>query len=125
LERRRAHLLWNWELATGRAVATLEGHTSGVEACAVTPDSRHMVSASDDRTLKVWDLATYTCRFTHRDDAAYLAVAVTATAILACDAAGTVWFLEVPPSMTSSSPQARQPSAQRQRWWRRLWARRA
>jgi hypothetical protein len=112
-----------WELATGRAVATLEGHTSGVEACAVTPDSRHMVSASDDRTLKVWDLATYTCRFTHRGDAAYLAVAVTATAILAGDAAGTVWFLEVPPSMTSSSPQARQPSAQRQRWWRRLWAR--
>jgi WD40 repeat protein len=88
----------------------------------VTPDGRHVVSASYDRTLKVWDLATYTCRFTHRGDAAYLAVAVTATAILAGDAAGTVWFLDMPPSMTSPSPQVRQLSAQRQRWWRRLWA---
>ncbi len=35
----------NWELATGRARATLEGHTQGVTACAVTPDGRHMVSA--------------------------------------------------------------------------------
>jgi hypothetical protein len=56
-----------------------------------------------------------TCRFTHRGDAAYLAVAVTAPAILAGDAAGTVWFLDVPPSMISPSPQARPPSAQRQR----------
>jgi WD40 repeat protein len=28
-----------------------------VNACAVTPDGRHVISASRDRTLKVWDLA--------------------------------------------------------------------
>ncbi|HEX6020720.1 MAG TPA: hypothetical protein VFZ00_01910, partial [Solirubrobacter sp.] len=27
-------------------------------ACAVTPDGRRVVSASEDRTLKVWDLAS-------------------------------------------------------------------
>ena len=27
-----------------------------VRACAVTPDGRRVVSASDDKTLKVWDL---------------------------------------------------------------------
>jgi WD40 repeat protein len=88
------------------------------------PDGRHVVSASVNRTLKVWDLETHTCRFTHRCDATYSAVAVTATAILAGDAAGTVWFLDVPPSAASHLSQARQPSAQRERWWRRLWARR-
>ena len=47
-----------WDLASGRAVATLEGHTAWVSACAVTPDGRRVVSASDDKTLKVWDLAS-------------------------------------------------------------------
>ena len=31
---------------------------TGVTACAVTPDGRRVVSASDDNTLKVWDLET-------------------------------------------------------------------
>jgi hypothetical protein len=47
-----------WDLATGRAEATLEGHADSVTACAVTPDGRRVVSASSDQTLKVWDLAT-------------------------------------------------------------------
>jgi hypothetical protein len=94
-----------WELASGRAVATLEGHTSWVHACAVTPDGRHVVSASADQTLKVWDLATYTCRITHRGDAAYLAVAVSATIVTAGDTSGAVSFLDMPPS-ASPWPQA-------------------
>jgi len=44
-----------WELATGRALATLECHTDVVTTCAVTPDGRHVVSASWDRTLEVWE----------------------------------------------------------------------
>jgi WD40 repeat protein len=85
-----------------------------VNACAVTPDGRHVVSASADQTLKVWELATHACRITHRGDASYAAVTVSAT-VIAGDAAGGVWFLELPPSMMSPSPQTRQPSAQRQR----------
>jgi hypothetical protein len=34
------------------------GHSKGVNACVVTPDGRHAVSASHDRTLKVWNLVT-------------------------------------------------------------------
>jgi len=82
-----------WELESGR---TLQGHTDRVTACAVTPDGRHVVSASADGTLKVWDLATYTCHITHRGDAAYHAVAITTTAVIAGDAAGGVWFLDWP-----------------------------
>src|SRR5262249_10542076 len=36
----------------------LGGHAGVVNACAVTPDGRRVVSASDDGTLKVWDLAS-------------------------------------------------------------------
>ncbi|HEU4730896.1 MAG TPA: WD40 repeat domain-containing protein, partial [Kofleriaceae bacterium] len=51
------HTVKEWDLESGRAVATFEGHAGIVKACAVTPDGRRMVSASDDSTLKVWDLA--------------------------------------------------------------------
>src|SRR5206468_3625778 len=41
---------------------TLTGHASDVNAVAVTPDGRHAVSASWDRTLIVWDLASGTAQ---------------------------------------------------------------
>ncbi|HWO19850.1 MAG TPA: WD40 repeat domain-containing protein, partial [Kofleriaceae bacterium] len=37
-------------------VRDLVGHSSSVQACAVTADGRRVVSASFDETLKVWDL---------------------------------------------------------------------
>ena len=36
-----------WDLDTGRALATVEGHADWVTACAVTPDGRRVVSASE------------------------------------------------------------------------------
>src|ERR1022692_2193012 len=47
-----------WDLATGRALRTLEGHSARVYGVAATPDGRRAVSTSRDRTLKVWDLET-------------------------------------------------------------------
>jgi hypothetical protein len=49
-------------------------------------------------TLKVWDLETHACIFTHHGDVAYTAVAASATAIFAGDATGAVWFLDWPSS---------------------------
>jgi WD40 repeat protein len=37
---------------------TLEGHSGPVSAVAVTPDGKRPVSASADKTLKVWELDT-------------------------------------------------------------------
>ncbi len=42
----------------GPLIRTLEGHTSVVTAAAVTPDGFRAVSASRDRTLRVWDLGS-------------------------------------------------------------------
>jgi nucleoside phosphorylase len=86
-----------WDLESGRALATLEGHANWVMACAVTPDGQRVVSASADKTLKVWDLATYACLFTHRGDAPYLAVTASTTDVVAGDFAGGIWLLDWPP----------------------------
>merc|ERR1712167_10508 len=50
-----------WDVATGRCVATLEGHSGPVMSVAVFPDGQRVVSASHDNTLKVWDVATGRC----------------------------------------------------------------
>jgi WD40 repeat protein len=39
-------------------ILTLNGHNSSVNAVAVTPNGQKVISAADDNTLKVWDLAT-------------------------------------------------------------------
>ncbi|MDD2756326.1 MAG: DUF4365 domain-containing protein, partial [Methanothrix sp.] len=41
--------------------ATLKGHEGYVWGVAVTPDDRTVISGSDDKTLKIWDLATGKC----------------------------------------------------------------
>src|SRR5262249_20919423 len=43
-----------WDLES--ELRTLRGHADGVNAVALTADGKRAVSASRDRTLKVWDL---------------------------------------------------------------------
>jgi len=42
----------------GPLVRTLEGHSGEVNAVAVAPEGGQAISASDDQTLKVWDVKT-------------------------------------------------------------------
>jgi WD40 repeat protein len=37
---------------------TLTGHTGEVNTVAITPDGRSLISAGDDKTIKIWDLQT-------------------------------------------------------------------
>jgi WD40 repeat protein len=37
---------------------TLQGHASGIRACAWFPDGTRLLSGSEDNTLKVWDAAS-------------------------------------------------------------------
>jgi WD40 repeat protein/serine/threonine protein kinase len=49
------------DISMEASVRTLQGHTNGVTSVAVSPDGRHIVSGSYDKTLRVWDLGTGRC----------------------------------------------------------------
>jgi WD40 repeat protein len=46
-----------WDLVSGET-AVLKGHTSGVDAVAVTPEGQEIISVSRDGTWRRWDAAT-------------------------------------------------------------------
>ncbi|WP_293292749.1 WD40 repeat domain-containing protein [Microcoleus sp. PH2017_13_LAR_U_A] len=46
----------NLERANEGALRTLAGHTSYVNAVAIAPDGKTAISASHDRTLKIWEI---------------------------------------------------------------------
>ena len=48
------------------SVRILQGHAGWVESVAVSPDGRHIVSGSDDTTLRVWELNSGRCLNTLR-----------------------------------------------------------
>jgi hypothetical protein len=90
--------------ASGRLVIVVDG----LDETRAEP-GENPLPRSWDKTLKVWDLQAGACLLTHRGDAGYTAVATTATAIIAGDPAGAVWFLDWP------SPDVRQGSAREDR----------
>ena len=44
-----------WDLATGKKMTTLNGHTQAVETLVFSPDGKTLVSTGQDGTILVWD----------------------------------------------------------------------
>jgi WD40 repeat protein/mono/diheme cytochrome c family protein len=47
-----------WDVATGKQVATLDGHGSEVGSLAYSPDGKALAAGSGDGTIKLWDTGT-------------------------------------------------------------------
>jgi len=50
-----------WDLATGMRIRSLELSTGEINAVAVFPDGKKVMTASKDNTPQIWDLKTGTC----------------------------------------------------------------
>jgi len=59
--------LWNLD---GDRLATLRGHATVVQGVEFSPDDRRVLSTSNDRTARVWDISSRTelVRVTHKDE---------------------------------------------------------
>ena len=91
--------------AGGPLLRTLEGHVLSVEAVAVSADGRHVVSGSDDKTMKVWELETgrELCSFVADSLVFSCAVALDGVRFVAGDQAGRVHFLRFHPGAAATT----------------------
>jgi RNA polymerase sigma factor (sigma-70 family) len=70
-----------WEIASGKELTTLKGHTGLINSLAFSADGRILASASNDGTARVWDPATGQERFCFKAKAKYRISAMA----LSCD----------------------------------------
>ena len=68
---------WVWEVATGRCLRTLQGHTGRVTSVVVSTDGRIALSAGSEGTVRVWELATGRCLHVLQGDHADMMLRVT------------------------------------------------
>jgi WD40 repeat protein len=48
------HTIRVWDIASGKELRCLRGHTSGVIGLALSPDGKTLASCSHDRTIRLW-----------------------------------------------------------------------
>jgi WD40 repeat protein len=57
--------LWDWDGSQAFPLQTLQGHSLGIWSIAFSPDGKTLASASDDETVKLWELDTLSGFWSH------------------------------------------------------------
>ena len=63
------NLIKVWDFETGVPIANMTGHTDGVMEVKWSPDGSRLVSASDDKTMRMWNTTDWSYMFTLRGHA--------------------------------------------------------
>lgn len=50
-----------WDVGVGVCLFTLNGHDNWVRGLSFHPGGKYLISASDDKTIRVWDLRNKRC----------------------------------------------------------------
>lgn len=61
-------IIVEWNIPEGSISRKFKGHISSIRSLDITPDSNYLVSASNDRQLKVWDITKGECVATLGDE---------------------------------------------------------
>jgi len=61
-----------WDVASGEAIRTFNGHNREVTSVTFTPDESQIISASGDGTLILWDVASGEALRTFSEHSAYV-----------------------------------------------------
>ena len=79
-------------------IRTLSGHSSSVNAIALTPDGKNVISGSLDKTIKIWDLVTGQEKFTlegHSDSVNAIAVTPDAKTLISRSGDNTIKIWDI------------------------------
>ena len=99
-----------WKLHTGEETMVFKGHTEHVFGMTLTRDGSRVVSCSEDKTVRVWDVASGKQVFTLEHDRTVYGVAPTpdgAHVMSLCDDSMSVWSMTTGEKVAVMTPYCR------------------